>query len=414
MHTSTKLPSTQFFDTLRIKDLFFILALVGVTWGVNIIPLAFTIYVIVIHSKQLSIPSNILLFLTMILVSGTLAALIQITVANVDQTFISDIFLRIRFYFIRIAFALATTLYVSKLRIQEIINVIASLSFLASLLAVAQIMYNIVYLGEFRRISMFATESSAAAMFYVFAVPILIWGYYRFGTNRDIMLIFTVLGLFILSKAQLLVLIFWSSVYLIHNRKKFALWPFIVLFVFLTLPYIFQIKQVGDTIHFLSVLSEYGLYGLNASNQIWTSFTFRVSGAISAAEQLYQNPFGVGFGLFHATYLETMQYTDLGRYLSGREILEVLAGERYATPKAAVIELMVSCGFFFIIPLLILVVGFLKKKLPLLINISFLSILIIGMMVELAPFLSYFSILIVLGGKMASKNIVAYQTQSLL
>ena len=182
-------------------------------------------------------------------------------------------------------------------------------------------------------------------------------------------------------------------------KKAIILFFILFIIVFFAGKYFLQINQLNSLIRFVSVSFNEGLSGLNEQNQIWTSFTFRLSGAMTSLSLFWKYLTGIGFGNFYPLYIDYMKTSELGQLLSGSEITNVLFYDSYATPKSIFLELLVSCGVFFLIPIIFITKRFLKLNLPYLLKVSLVSLLFVSLMVELAPFLTYFSILLVLGHK---------------
>jgi len=214
---------------------------------------------------------------------------------------------------------------------------------------------------------------------------------------------FLIIGLFVQSKVQFVVIMFWVAYFIYRNKSKLISIPSISLLILLLYPFLLEIKQVGALSNFISVFYEYGLAGLNEQNSIWTSFTFRLSSVLSSLSLSYENIFGIGFGAFHSLYIDIMRTSQLGSLLSGQEITGIIYEDRYATPKSSILELVVSCGLFFLTPMFIIIKKYFADSLPVLINVSIISLLIAGFLAEIAPFLTYLVFLLILQIKI-SKN----------
>ena len=332
----------------NLEDFLFLLSFVAISFGFNEIAILFSVYIFFKTRLSRLQSKKIIYFLLPILISGTFLSLYNLD--NLESNDFENILFRIRFYWIRIIYAITVASYLYNKSYIKILHIIYVLAMANLIIGILELILNSLN-GEFSRLNMLALEPSSSSMFYLFSIPLLfIYGQY-FPKKKKYIYFFFFLGLLILSKAQILVLIFWATIYLIYLKKSF-LKLIVIIFVFVFgYSYIIQLSQISVMINLFNVLSTDGLVGLNPQNQIWTSFTLRISSWLSAANIFMTNPFGIGFGQFHLMYIEYMKTSDIGRYVTGIEIDNILSGGgMYATPKSAFMELLVSSGLFFVIP----------------------------------------------------------------
>jgi len=384
---------------LFFSEIFFIISIIAINLGINEVGILFSIYILFLKTSEFKIPKNIFIFLSSILISGIVLSFIYTNYLNISSHYHQAILLRVRFYVIHILYAFSVTLYLYKVDKIRILHLIYLLAIINLMVGFIQLIYQLFF-STFERLSMLTSEPSSIAMFYVFAVPLLLL-YQKYNKNaKKGVWSFIILGILIVSKAQILIFLFWIIVFLLKMKmkmkRKLVIIPIIIIFGLFIAQFFLQIHQVNALYRFLSISFNEGLSGLNEQNQIYTSFTFRLSGALTALSLFWEYLSGIGFGTFHPLYIDYMNSSGLGQLLSGSEIIGVLFEDGYATPKSAFLELLVSCGLFFLIPFFFIAKQFLKEKIPFLIKISFFSLVIISFMVELAPFLTYLIILLVL------------------
>lgn len=390
---------------LGFKDIFFLSSFVAIYFGINEVAILFSLYILLLYLRELRLPSMVLYLLLPILLSGTLIGFFSVINESVTPDNLGDIFLRIRFFWIRIIYALSVGIYLYRLNYLKILHIVYILALANIFAGLVQILGNFLK-NEFSRLNMLSSEPSAAAMFYAFSVPLLLIYAQYFPKAKKYVWFFSFFGLLLVSKAQILILIFWTLLYLLKTKKKVLIFPLaFVLFIFIY-PFVFEVKQISAMLKLANVLISDGIYGLNPSNQIWTSFTIRISSWIAAAEIFLTNPFGVGFGHFHLLYINFMETNELGKHITGAEIENILrGGNMYATPKSAFMELVVSAGLFFIIPFIKFSKIIIYNKANLLLKISYWSVIIAALMVELAPFLTFLVFLIILNMKTPTEDI---------
>jgi len=382
-------------------EIFFIISLICFNLGINEASILFTIFVFFSQINNLKIPKNIFLFFGVLLISGPLLSFFYSNYLNISSDFHQSIFIRVRFFVIQILYSFSVAIFlikIDKIRILYLLYIFAMINLIVGII---QLNYQIFF-STFSRLPMLTSEPSSIAMFYVFAVPLLLLYLNYYKSAKKGVWSFIIIGIFIASKAQILIFLFWLTIFLLRKKTmKKAIILFFILFiiVFFAGKYFLQINQLNSLIRFVSVSFNEGLSGLNEQNQIWTSFTFRLSGAMTSLSLFWKYLTGIGFGNFYPLYIDYMKTSELGQLLSGSEITNVLFYDSYATPKSIFLELLVSCGVFFLIPIIFITKRFLKLNLPYLLKVSLVSLLFVSLMVELAPFLTYFSILLVLGHK---------------
>lgn len=381
---------------LGVKDVFFLLSFVAIYFGINEVAILFAVYIFLSHSRKLILPPKVLYLLLPVLLSGSLISFFSVINESIAAENLEDIFFRIRFFFIRIIYAFAVGIYLYRQNFLKILHIVYVLAIANIIAGLVQLFGNFLN-NEFLRLNMLSSEPSAAAMFYAFSGPLLLLYTQYFPNVKKYVWFFLLFGLLLLSKAQILIFILWIILYLFKAKRKVLIFPLAVILLIIIYPYFFEVKQINSMYRLVNVLISEGVYGLNPSNQIWTSFTVRISSWIAAAEIFITNPFGVGFGHFHQLYIEFMRTNELGRHVTGIEIENILTGgNMYATPKSAFMELVVSAGLFFIIPFIFISRRVMKYKSDFLIKLSFWSVVLTALMVELSPFLTFLVFILVL------------------
>ena len=384
-------------------DFFFLLSIIAISYGINEIPILFSIYIL-LNRRTLKLKSKITYFLLSVLLSGTFLSVFTYfnfdTITSIDS---QNIFLRIRFYWIRIIYAISVSSYLYNKSYIKIIHIIYVLAIANLITGILQLIIGFIN-DEFSRISMLSLEPSSSSMFYVFSAPLLIIYEQYAPKKKKYIYSFLFLGLFIISKAQIIILTFWIFLYFfrVRNILFFLLIPLLMIIY----PFLLELKQISVMINLYNVYNIEGLAGFNPSNEVWTSFTLRISSWISALSIIITNPFGVGFGQFHLLYKEFMNNSEIGEFITGPIIMNILNGEgMYATPKSSLMELIVSSGLFFILPFVKFSRKIFNKKNNFFIKISCFSLILSSLMVEIAPFLTYLVFIIILNEKSAIKNI---------
>lgn len=389
-------------ESFNFEDFLFLISFVAISFGFNEIAIFFSVYIFFnIRSSRLQ-SKKIIYFLLPILISGTFLSLINYE--NINSNDFENILFRIRFYWIRIIYAITVASYLYNKSYIKILHIIFIMAMANSITGIFELIINSLN-GEFSRLNMLAVEPSSSSMFYLFSIPLLfIYGQY-FPKKKKYIYFYFFLGLLILSKAQILVLIVWIFFYFFNSNKKFLSLIFFTTLLILVYSFIIQLKQISVMINLFNVLSMDGLQALNPQNQVWTSFTLRISSWLSAANIFITNPFGVGFGQFHLLYIEYMKTSDIVGAISGPGIDNILSGDgMYATPKSAFMELLVSSGLFFVIPFVKLSKKIFNKKNNSFIKISFSSLVLSALMVEIAPFLTFLIFIMILQHKSPTEN----------
>lgn len=389
-------------ESFNFEDFLFLISFVAISFGFNEIAIFFSVYIFFnIRSSRLQ-SKKIIYFLLPILISGTFLSLINYE--NINSNDFENILFRIRFYWIRIIYAITVASYLYNKSYIKILHIIFIMAMANSITGIFELIINSLN-GEFSRLNMLAVEPSSSSMFYLFSIPLLfIYGQY-FPKKKIYIYFYFFLGLLILSKAQILVLIVWIFLYFFNSNKKFLFLIFFTTLLILVFSFIIQLKQISVMINLFNVLSMDGLQALNPQNQVWTSFTLRISSWLSAANIFITNPFGVGFGQFHLLYIEYMKTSDIVGAISGPGIDNILSGDgMYATPKSAFMELLVSSGLFFVIPFVKLSKKIFNKKNNSFIKISFSSLVLSALMVEIAPFLTFLIFIMILQHKSPTEN----------
>lgn len=382
---------------ILFSEIFFIISLISFNLGINEASILFTIFVFFSQINNLKIPKNIFIFLFILIISGPVLSLFYSNHLNISSDFYQTIFIRIRFFIIQILYSFSVAIFLIKIDKIRILYLLYLFAMINLIVGIVQLNYQIFF-STFSRLTMLTSEPSSIAMFYAFAVPLLLlYLNYNKSAKKGVWS-FIIIGILIASKAQMLIFLFWLIIFLLRKKMKNIIMLIFIIFiiVFFTANFFLQIDQFNSLVRFISISFTEGFSGLNEQNQIYSSFTFRLSGATAALSLFWEYLTGVGFGTFYPLYIDYMNSSELGQLLSGSEIIEVLYYDGYATPKSIFLELLVSCGVFFLIPIIFITKRFLKLNLPYLLKVSLVSLLLVSFMVELAPFLTYFVILLIL------------------
>ncbi|GAA4280198.1 hypothetical protein [Gaetbulibacter aestuarii] len=379
------------------------LNMILIAFSVAIYTLGFTYFSLIIAFYAIIISLNsrfskdIFLFLFLCLIPGALIGLWVVLFGKYDSIYDLGILYRIRFFCIRIFFAFAVFIYLSRLDYTQVLKFVYYIAFLLAILGLFQVISN-----PFDRITMLSSEPSAAGMYYVFLAPLLLI-YYDFNKRaRPIILLYLIIGIFIRSKAQILVIPFYLFYFVFksNNKKLKRTVLFLIIITLLLTPMILKIKELQDISSFLDVLFNQGIKGLTEKNKIWSTFTLRFSSILTAIQMFIENPFGSGFGTFHPEYITKMTSSEnIQSFMTGIEISKTLNNELYATPKSIFFEYLVSSGLFFLLPLFYVLFKFHKTEKSNLIKSSLYGLVLVSMMVELAPFMVFIIVLLVLHKK---------------
>ncbi len=394
---------------MRSANLFLNIQLWVVALAVAIFTLGFTyftllvgLFIVATSYPALKIPKTAFYFFLIVLLSGTLIALIMITLGTFPEDEVKDVLLRSRFFWIRVLFALAVCVLLMRVSAHQILR----FAYFIMLIQLGAGLYELFFTNTLR-ISMLTAEPSAAAMYYVFLAPLMI-GYYGIEKKARIWIIcYLVLGLFIQSKAQILVipLIILFLVFRSQSKKLKIATGIALILVLICIPLFLGIKEVDRLVYFIDILKEKGIQGLTEQNRIWSTFTLRFSSVLTALQLIIENPMGIGFGGFHYFYIEKMTSSTIQGALTGVEIRGILNGELYATPKSIFLEYAVSCGLFFIIPIILIIKNFISNAIPATIQASFFALILISLLVELSPFMTFLGMLMILFHKLKRENI---------
>ena len=380
------------------KQLFRTLEMILISFGVAIFTLGFTYYSLFIISytivrahNKIKYPRKLFIMFLLILSSGTFFALYAIFFKEYEAEYTNGILLRVRFFWIRIFFAFGILSYLYTLNYKQILKFVYYVSIPLTIAGLFQFLS-----APSVRVSMLASEPSAAGMYYVFLLPLLI-KYYKLNKASWIWIIlFICVGLFIKSKAQILALPFFI-LYLVfksNNKRLRVITTYIIVLSLIISPFLMRVKEIGQLTYFFEVFREYGIAGLKEKNGVWSSFTLRFSSFLTAMQLFYENLLGFGFGVFHPEYIMRMGSSDyIQSQINGIEISGTLRGELYATPKSIFFDYLVSSGLFFLLPLIKIVWMFINKESSTLIKVSLYGLLIVSLMVELSPFLTFLVII---------------------
>jgi len=377
------------------------LAIALFTLGYTYFTLFVSLFIILTSYPKYIVPKSTLLFFCIVFFSGSIIAMIMIGLNTFPDSEVNAVLLRNRFFLIRILFALAICLFLMRLTWERILYMLFVIMIIQFAAGIFQFLFT-----DTKRISMLTSEPSAAAMYYVFLSPLMI-GYYNINKRARLWIIlYLILGLFIQSKALFLVIpiLILYVVFNSDNKKlKLAAWGVIVASI-LSIPFLLGIKEVDRLVYFIQILKEQGIEGLTEQNRIWSTFTLRFSSVLTSVQLLFENPWGIGFGGFHWLYIDKMTSDTIQSSLTGVEIRGILNGELYATPKSLFLEYAVSCGIFFLLPVFMLAKRILKNTIPTILKVSFIGVILISLIVELSPFMTFLGVLMILGYKIKKEN----------
>jgi hypothetical protein len=313
----------------------------------------------------------------------------------------SNVLLRIRYFLIRILFAMSVCIFLMRFSWEKILY----LAYLIMIIHLIAGLYQLVFLDA-KRIYMLTSEPSAAAMYYVFLAPLMI-GYFNINKRaRFWIILFLMTGLLTQSKALFLVvpvLIFYFVIRSENKKIKTAFWITVFGGV-LAAPFILGLHEVERLVYFIQILKEQGIEGLTEQNRIWSTFTLRFSSVLTALQLMIEYPWGIGFGGFHSLYIEKMLSDSVQSTLTGVEIRGILNGELYATPKSIFLEYTVSCGIFFWLSMLVVSKKALSGNVPVTIKASFIGLILISLIVELSPFMTFLGFILILSHKLSKEN----------
>ncbi|QBA65401.1 hypothetical protein [Muriicola soli] len=386
---------------LNIQIFLVALAIAIFTLGFTYFTLFVSLLIVTTSYPKFVVPRNTLLFYIIVFMSGSLIALIMVLFNTFPDSEVKAVFLRNRLFLIRILFALAVCLFLMRLTWERVLYLL----FIIVIIQVITGVYELLF-TDTTRISMLTSEPSAAAMYYVLLAPLMI-GYYKINKSARIWIVlYLIMGLFIQSKALFLVipililyLVFKSD----NKNLKIAVWGVLIVSV-LSIPFLLGIKEVDRLVYFIDILKEQGIEGLTEQNKIWSTFTLRFSSVLTSIQLLFENPWGIGFGSFHWMYIDKMTSNTIQSTLTGVEIRGILNGELYATPKSLFLEYAISCGIFFLLPVFVLAKRILSKAIPSTIKVAFIGVILISLIVELSPFMTFLGVLMILSHKIKKEN----------
>ncbi|MEC3906300.1 hypothetical protein VOI54_04680 [Tamlana sp. 2201CG12-4] len=392
---------------MKLSKLYNDLEMLMIGFAVVIFTLGYTSFSLItalycfLKFRTIKWPYLVVILFFSILIPGTILTLWNIFISKYDSIYTVGMLYRTRFFWIRVIFASGIFVYLYSLNYKEILKFVYYMSIPCTVIGLLQLVSNPV-----KRVTMLAYEASAAGMYYLFMVPLLL-EYYKVNRRHKFwVFLFIFTGLFIRSKAQILVLplMLLYFIFTSDNRKLKGGVIIIIVIGLLSLPFILQMDQLKGLNHFMTVLNKEGITGLTEKNQVWSTFTFRFSSFLVALQLLGDNLFGSGFGAFHPEYIEIMISDEFLSKMTGVEIKGALENKYYASPKSIFFDYLVSSGLFFLVPITLIVIKFFKSNTSILIKASLYSFLLVSLMVELSPFLVFLVISLALFYK--SKEII--------
>ena len=355
------------------------------------VALSMILTVFMVHSRRTRGFSHDLVKIYFVIFTvGLAGSIYYIIISNISGNLLEAQLYRNRFHLIELLFA--STLYAflitkSKKYIFELLFVGMGVNIVVGVYQFA--------LNPFDRITFMFFEPSAAAMYYIFMFSLIIYeyskmvNYYKYASY-----LFLAQGLLVFSKAQYVALLF--SIFQQLRKTNILL----VLILFLSGIYAMvklQPALVNSITNFSSVFYEHGLKGLNASYQIYNTWSGRISAFYVSLNLILQNPLGIGFGSFNTMYSDFMSASGLYNYIWSGEIEHNYYGNYYYTSKSILMEIFVSTGFVGIVSYAYLFFRvFSQRKKYKYIYYTFCSLSIIGVIVELAPIFAYTAIVFAL------------------
>ncbi|GGD49827.1 hypothetical protein [Muriicola marianensis] len=386
---------------IHIQFLLVALAIAIFTLGYTYFTLFTGLFILATSYPAFRLPKNTFIFYLIIALAGASIAGVMIGIDAFPDAETKNVLLRIRYFLIRILFAMSVCIFLMRFSLEKILY----LAYLIMLIHLIAGLYQLVFLDA-KRIYMLTSEPSAAAMYYVFLAPLMI-GYYNINKGaRFWIILFLITGLLTQSKALFLVvpvLIFYFVIRSENKKIKTAFWIIVIAGV-LAAPFIIGLHEVERLIYFIEILKEQGIEGLTEQNRIWSTFTLRFSSVLTALQLMIEFPWGIGFGGFHSMYIDKMLSDSIQSTLTGVEIRGILNGELYATPKSIFLEYAVSCGIFFWVPILMVSRKALSGNVPVTIKASFIGLILISLIVELSPFLTFLGFIMILLHKLSNEN----------
>jgi hypothetical protein len=358
---------------------------------------------ILLNYRKLYFPKSFFLWIAVIFLFGFMMSLYNIATDYSVSQFDFSVLLRSRYYLIQIIFTFSIAIALYKKSINQILKILFYSAMINLLVGLIQILTS-----EFGRINMLTPEPSSAAFNYLFTAPLLL-EYIKTNQSKKIMVyIYIAVGVFMQSKVLIVVIPLWILYYYYLEygiKKKYVIRMLVAsLLIVLTFP---RILPVDKMLHFITIYARDGVYGLNESNMIWTSFTMRFSGAMVALMIFVNAPLGVGFGSFHPLYIEMMSSSSILSYIQGSEISGIFENTLYATPKSSFLELTVSVGIVFLVFIIWVLKDIIRKGIPHNYRISAVNMLFASFISELTPLLVTITIIYLLASKQLYNDGVA-------
>ena len=388
---------------MNTRQMFYDLEMFIISFGIATFTLGYTYFLLTIalylflRNQNIKFNNSIILWFFVVLLSGSFFAFYTVVIDKYNVKYDTDILLRVRFFWIRIIFAFAILTYACSLKYEQLLKFVYYISIPLTITGLFQF-----FSSPTERVMMLTSEPSAAGMYYIFLLPLLLI-YYRINKKaRFWIILFIITGIFIRSKAQILVIPFYILYFIFKtkNKKLKRIIISVITVVILISPFLLSVNEVNDILHFYETFKDLGIKGLREENHIFSSFTTRFSSFLTAIQLFYENPFGIGFGVFHPEYILRMSSPDfIQSYMNGVEISATLKGVMYGTPKSIFFEYLVCSGLFFLLPLIYYVWKFHKQEKSELIKASLYGLLIVSLMVELAPFITFNIILLTIFNK---------------
>lgn len=324
----------------------------------------------------------------LLLILGSTNSILYMTTGEIPMESYHTQLMRVRFHFIEFMFAVILYQYFRTKSKQYIIDVLfigIGFNILAGIIQ--------LYFNKSGRISMLFYEPSAAGMYYIFIVSAI---YHSRSIltifQKRMFYLFGMIGLFIFSKAQYIALIILA---IQQTKGKTRAYSAILMILSIYVLSVLQPELFHSIMNFTNVFYSYGMKGLNAMNGIYNTWASRISAFYVSIQLILEHPLGIGFGSFNVMYADYMRNHGLSDYIWSGEIISNSYGEYFFTPKSILMEIFVSTGLIGIfIYMRIFLLLFSNRKTLQHLYYAFISLTLMGLIVELAPFFAYMGVLV--------------------
>ncbi len=329
-------------------------------------------------------------FLSIVAISAILSI---IYIINYPEAYADreSILLSNRKYFIEIIFAIAVYNYLKFKNLQYIIETL----FYAILFNVAIGTIEIALTFP-ARIKMLFPEPSSAGYFYLFIFFIALEKLKEPPLYYYVSRYYMLIGLFIGSKAQIILLFFVGMLKYFTPLKVLAYITVVSSLLYLFWDNLMEIDAIRYNVGVLNLYLQKGLAGLRIDYGVWGTYVTRISALEGSIRCILEHPFGIGFGGFNSWFPINM--ADAG--FSSAETDKILEGIYYASSKSNLLAFFVATGIFGIALYISWFIEFwkIRKKYDYLFK-AFITLSLASAFIELNPMFLYFMILFILKEK---------------